>query len=301
MLSPFDPAVQPVHATPDHRVVIVHAVDPLAVRDGIEGEPVLARDALPGWRLAVGDRALAVRVGSELIVTHALTKRPTRGVVAAVAGQVATVTADAQPWDLGFLGSAPAVGATVRILWDADGGTVLGAVGAATAAPSNPVDDHGGGTAAATLNLRPIGYATYRSGQRDTGESTVAQGYYPGWAHLGAKSGLWVYGDVWGGVKGRTCTRLRIQIARHSGMGTYAARTAWFWRHTNRTLPTGDPSWVGSVHGGIQIAAGASGTFDLPAAWGTDLAAAGGGVGIRHDGSADYMGLTGGTLTATFA
>lgn len=302
MLSPYDPSVQAPHQPPEWREVIVHSLDPLTVRDGIEGEPVQARDALPGWRLAVGDRALVQRMGAALFVTHALTRRPTRGAVVSVSGQVAVVNAGGTLWDLGFIGPAPAAGAPVRILWDGDGGTVLGVVGSATPAPDKPVDQHSSDGQPTTINARPIGWATYRGGSRDTSEQTVAQGYYPGYGHFGAKSGIWVYGDVWGGAKGKTCSRLQIQIARHSGMGDGAARTAWFNLHTNRTLPSGNPSWRGNPWGGIQIAAGASGTFDLPADWGDQLATHGGGVGIRYDGTTDYMGLlpSGGTLTARY-
>ena len=136
-----------------------------------------------------------------------------------VSGQVAVVNAGGSLWDLGFIGAPPAAGATVRILWDGDGGTALGVVGNATPAPDKPVDQPGAGGDPVTINARPIGWATYRGGSRDTSEQTVAQGYYPGYAHFGTKSGIWVYGDVWGGAKGKTCSRLQIQIARHAGMG----------------------------------------------------------------------------------
>ena len=307
MLSPFDPAVQPGHATPDHRVVIVQGLDPLTVRDGVEGEPVQARDALPGWRLAVGDRALAQRMGSELFVTHALTKRPTRGAVVSVSDQVAVVNAGGQLWDLGFVGAAPAAGAQVRILWDGDGGTILGVVGSATPAPDRPVDQPGAGGQGATINARPIGWATYRGGARDTSEPGVSQGFYPGYGHFGAKSGLWVYGDIWGGVTGRTCTRLQIALTRTSGVGTYAPQPVHAFLHPHTQLP-GNPTWVSQEYTGISIAAGSSATFELPAWWGTNIAnGSAKGVGISYGGSDHYMRLEGaningsGTLTAQYA
>lgn len=306
MSSIFDPAIQPAHTTPDDRAAIVETLSPLTVREA-GGEPVPAASGLVNWRLAVGDKVLTRRIGRELVVIACRSPRPTRGAVVSVAGGIATVNAEESLWDLSFVGDAPTIGAQVRILWDADGGTVLGPVGSATAAPNQPTDPPATGGQPITLDLRPTGWGTYRAGSAMPDEADrVAQGYWPGWAHLGAKSGLWVYGDVWGGIRGRTCQSLSITLARMPGIGVTAARPAHLRLHNHLHLP-GNPAWVSDEFAGISIAAGAHGTFTLPAWWGTSIAdGSAAGVGITYDGSNDYMALHGpdvqgsGTLHGTW-
>lgn len=308
MLSPYDPALALERRQTDWRECVVHTADPLTVRDGA-GDPVRARMGIPGWQPAQGDRVVVQRLGAELVVSEVLTVRPPRGTVVAASAGIATVSAGGRVWDLAYLGTTPpAVGATVRILWDSDGGTVLGTITTNTPAPDVPPVDWDVPAAGVTLDLRPTDWASYRGGSRDDASATglVRQGYWTGYAAMGAYSGLWVYGDVLGGVQGRTCTGLTVDLSRAAGIGASAARPVHLWLHNHRTIPA-TPTYLGAEHTGVSIAAGTSGTYPLPAEWGTQLAAGtAAGIGIQYTGETDYMGLHGpdvagsGTLHGTW-
>lgn len=305
----WHPAVLPPEVSRLLRDVRIYSVSPLTVVEG-QGDPVRAVNGLPHWQHATGDRVTAARMGgnadgsglgSDLLIVASRATRPTRGTVTASTADTVTVTMGGASWVLSRAAAyAPTVGDTVKVLWDADGGTVLGKVAAATPAPGEVVIGPGTGSSTIQLELDPIAAGTYRSGSLRTDGDTPGRLYQGHWTNGSAvdNSGLWIHGDVWGSTAGKSCSDLRVKVKRYAGIGTNAARPVHLRLHKHTALPTGAPEFVGAEWAGLSLPTGGSDWAILDAAtaaaWGALLSSGGAySVGVTYAGTTDYAAFYG--------
>lgn len=222
-----------------------------------------------------------------------LQPRPKTGTVSAVPSSSPTisVTAGGVTYAAEFIGTY-AVGDKVHLDWGAGRPRVVGkvtttAAGGVITAPSSPVAAVTTGTASAAARRSgtlwgPGGWESWAGG----GEH-VYQGNYGS----GPLSGAWFYGSAFSSINdGRTITAVRFRTGRRRPVGASNDPVVFhFYAHTNSSRPAGDVSRAAGPFD-VTIRPGeAPRWLNLPASWGS-IIAAGGGIAVYGDG---YAGMEG--------
>lgn len=125
-------------------------------------------------------------------------------------------------------------------------------------------------TTAGTLVQAATGSGNYSSqGFWDPETLRLKQGDHG----YGNRTGLWVYPSMTAALAGKTVTRVRIDVTRAIGTGDYGPVQLHLWLHNHATIPTVAPTItdgpIDPIGGTLSVEA--SGTFDLPVAWGTAI------------------------------
>lgn len=117
----------------------------------------------------------------------------------------------------------------------------------------------------------------------------VYQGAYSSSVSLGYFRGCYFYGNAFGSLVGKRCTRLRIRLSRKGSGGIAGAESIYLAPHAHASRPSGSPIWRASARNVGSLAWGDSGTFDLPVSWGQALIdGTVKGFGHLRDSSSDY-------------
>lgn len=193
---------------------------------------------------------------------------------------------------------APATGDIVEVVRrDANSFLVLGAVRTSNATTVDITD-----SLAMAWNVLPAYVEPAASGTKtvncadthscrggDWERDDVYQGAYGGSTQYGYWRGAYFYGNAFGSLVGKRCTRLRIYISRKSEGGIAGAENVWIAPHAHASRPSGSPVWKASATKVGTLAWGAEGYFDLPVSWGQGLINGTiKGFGHIKDSTADY-------------
>ena len=306
------PAAEQPQGRADAWTMRVSTVSPLTVQEDGGPRPLRVVNGVPDRAHAVGDRVVVRRLPGApetLIVTEALEPRPQFGTVTSVnaAQKQATVAAAGKSWVVQY-GAAPAMNDRVAILWGAEGGVVVAVVSTATAPPpdgATPIPSTPPGESIVQA-FGAAATASYRSGARRTDTSEVRQGH---WTEGSTQdnTGLIVYGDVFGGVRGRTVDRMTVRLYRLTGSGVAGSANAYVYASAPTALPATTPALVGSPVA-VPIVAGGDTTADITSL-GTHFASgAANALAIFYAGTTHYLSLSGptaarpdaGSLTITY-
>ena len=254
-----------------------------------------------GCLFRAGDvvRALITPERTEVLPPVLTEPRPVTGTVAgsASAGYV-PVTTDIGQVSCRYTGTAPALGALVRLDWAGTEPWVWpGAVATATpdplapAAPAAPLAPPGP-PATGTLKAPAVDSAAW-AGHRGTWSTTtrtdLLQGSYRG---FGPYSGAWWYGAQLTALKGRIITRFRLYVpARIPGMGAWSAAAALhLYRHTQASRTSTEPPRAEHLTDVVLPMDAGPHWVDLPTAAGQALVDSGGGIACYGD---PYTGVRG--------
>lgn len=293
----MDELAQALRRTPGVSVAprIVTSVSPLLVDVAGSPRPAVNASSAP---LVVGDVVLTAQSGGVTRVLSSLAGRPGRGTVTAVAAPYATVSVAGVDIDLAYVGTAPTVGATVAIQWDAAGSYITGTLSTATvtqpgeavslAPPPAPAPS---GATSYTLTARAITVCSASGGSWTTWGSYGTTAVQGAWTGTGYKSGFFFYGSVFGGAAGRTCTAATVRLKRGApGLGSSASIPAHLRLHTGATkgaTPPGLTADAESVTSGFGF--GQEATVALPAAWGQKLLdGTAAGIALVYAGTTDH-------------
>jgi hypothetical protein len=117
----------------------------------------------------------------------------------------------------------------------------------------------------------------------------VYQGAYGYSARYGYWRGCYFYGNAFGSLVGKRCTRIRIYISRKSEGGIAGPEGIYLAPHAHASRPGGSPVWRGSARYVGALAWGDGAYFDLPVSWGQGLIDGTiKGVGHLRDNTSDY-------------
>lgn len=252
-----------------------------------------------GYIPTTGDAVRVLMVdGAGVVMGPVITTglRPLTGTVqgAATSGTV-PVTTDAGVLACRYVGTAPAIGALVRLdwqstspwIWPSTAATIPtpdpGTGGGTTPPPPPPV------TTSGTLTVTATDSGSWQVGGTWAWAGTDVYQWRYGSAR--ENRGAWFYGNGPRQLAGATVTRLRLRVGARLRIGDYnAALVAHMYRHTSTSRPTGD---VARVEGptNITLAPGQQPAFvDLPVAWGQALVDTGGGIAIA---GSPYLAMSG--------
>lgn len=208
--------------------------------------------------VAAGDTVLVALtrgpVGqSSAVVLGRLTDapRPTVGKIREVIGAKCTVTTDSGDVTADFIGSAPAVGARVRLLWQGAACTVIGTVGVSVAAASVDagVGAPGQSTQAAQSGssvLRATGSGSWTvSGTRWTTAVTQGTGY-----GLTNVHGGWGYGSPLAALSGAKVKSATLTITGRTSAGVFSSPSVFHLSAHSQTDLTDRPE---TAYGGWDI------------------------------------------------
>lgn len=292
-----------LRATP----AVVETVSPLTVT--IDGATTPAVSWLPNWEHLATDRVLILRGRGRVEIVGTLATRPTSAIVGSVGSGLATVTDGSGRTISGlpYVGTAPAVGATVGIVWGSDGGFIAGilsttapgtAPGTESPTDPNPPDlpnaiQSGTATAAATWS------ATARSGSwradGNTAPRYVMQGHWTS-GSTADNSGFWGYGRGLA-VAGATAAGLgTIRLTRDSATGMSTAANIYLTLHGAHDKPGSPPALISGpvLVGTLRHGQVSDPPFALPSGWAQALLdGTAGGVGLSYAGTAHYAALAG--------
>lgn len=256
-----------------------------------------------GYIPTVGDAVKVLMVDGTAVVHSPVvtTQRPLTGTVAGTPS-AGTVPVDTTGGTLlcRFVGTAPAVGALVRLDWQATSPWIW-----PNAAASTPEGPGGGGevpipppvTETGTLSVTALDSGSWSvQGWSSFHGTNLTQGTYSGSTYTGA----WFHGSAPGQLAGRTITGFRLRHGARRRMGNYnSPLVLQVWRTTNSTRPPGDTN---RVEGPATFTLGPNqpaGWVDLPPAWGAAIVAGGGlaiaggayggVVGIGEDGASGQL------------
>jgi len=226
-----------------------------------------------GYLPETGEQVLVWFVDGAPYVMGPSTPRPHSGTVATVASGLVTVNTPVGVTDpLPYVGSAPAVGAAVRIIWGNGGGivfTATPATGIPTPPPPPPVT-----TKRHTDTFNAIGAGTWNTGGGDSATSYFNSEV---WAS-NTTIGFWFYGTKVPDTipAGAKIERVQLYIAARQIFGGAPV----FTTH-NRAGAPGI-----SLSGGSAIGVSNYQWIDLPVSFGNALRRGGGayGIGTRHGG-----------------
>lgn len=102
--------------------------------------------------------------------------------------------------------------------------------------------------------------------------------------------GLFFYGSAADALRGRTVTRIRIQLSRRNDGGSAGPVPVYIAPHIHPTRPASEPVFTARATQVGTLPRAGSGTFDLPVGWGQALAnGTVKGFGTAYDGTADYL------------
>lgn len=225
-----------------------------------------------GYLPAVGESVLVWFVDGIPYVMGPASPRPHLGTVTAVAsGLVTLTTAAGVVGPIPYSGSAPQVGASMRIMWH--GGPLALQATPAGGIP-DPVPPVGGGATTRVDTFVPIAAGTWNTGGGDSATSYFNNEV---WAS-NTTIGFWFYGtkapDTIPGSAFIQRVQLYISARQISGSAPV------FTIHDNPNAP-GD-----SLAGGVAIGVANGAWIDLPLAFGNALRRGNGayGIGTRHGG-----------------
>lgn len=219
--------------------------------------------------------------------------------IVSISGRVARV--EGIPGDVAMLRHVTSANSTdLALVACSDGQAWLVGVLGTVAPPPPPPQPEDGATPAPApvievVTLRPTVSGTWRGSGWRSDTSDLYQG---DWTGRGLNRG----GAWWGPLPSRIRSgSVLLRRRRAAGMGAAATPTLTLLAGTSR--PSGAPTVLAS-QAGPALAAGASTTWDLPAAWVAQMASgAAGGIGCQIDSAAPYMALAvsdaGMTLTLT--
>lgn len=106
-----------------------------------------------------------------------------------------------------------------------------------------------------------------RSGKWERDE--IYQGaYVPSYGYW---RGCYFYGNAFGSLVGKRCTRIRIFVSRRSEGGVAGPEDIYIAPHAHATRPSGSPVWKAGATRVGSLSWGAEGWFDLPVSWGQGL------------------------------
>lgn len=228
--------------------------------------------ALTGYLPAVAESVLVMFIDGQPFVMGPAGPRPHRGTVASVAsGLVMLNTAAGEVGPAPYVGSAPAVGADVRIFWN--GGPVV-----FTATPpegiETPPNPGAGSTTRVVNTFRAIGTGTWNTGGGDSATSYFNEEV---WAS-NTTIGFWFYGTKIPDTIPASAKIERVQL--YLSARQIQGDAPRFTVH-NRAKAPGT-----SLSGGTQVGARNRSYVDLPVSFGNALRRGGGsyGIGTRHGG-----------------
>jgi hypothetical protein len=219
--------------------------------------------------------------------------RPLTGTVqgAASAGTV-PVTTTAGVLRCRYVGTAPAIGALVRLDWQSTSPWIWPS---AAASVPPPVTGGGGGApppppaqTAGTLTVTAINSGSWQVGGTWAWAGTDV--YQWRYGSNRENRGAWFYGHAAAQLAGATITGARIRLGARLRIGSFnAAQVLHLYRHANASRPGGDVTRVAGPHD-ITLAPGAGPQWvDIPVAWGQDLVS-GGGIALA---GSPYVGIAG--------
>ncbi|MFE7624619.1 hypothetical protein [Streptomyces sp. NPDC057509] len=245
---------------------------------------------------------VAVRTGARPVVVWRLGDDPgdesadeIREIAADVAGDMIPVSA--YTWGTGA--PAGAGWQEVTTLWtraDANGtGQLYAQVATAVPSPDPPAT-----RPPKTVAVTATDSGSWRNGRPDEYASVPMQG---DWTGGGARRGGWFYGSkIATACAGKTVASMTVAFSRKTGSGVNGKRPLHLYLHGYTAPPSGQLSLGDGPEELLRLSVGAKGTATLPAAWRTALASGSArGLAIYTTGSADYMGVTGGTITIKFS
>jgi hypothetical protein len=225
-------------------------------------------------RPVVNDPVAVLALDQLLLMLGPTSTPPPRGTVVTAAGGIATLTTDVGTVSATYSGTAPAVGALVKLAWS-DGAHILGVLtGTLTPPPVDLTDADGGGTPHTDT------FTAVDAGTFQTGRWFQAQP----WAVDGAV-GAWFYGTkVFDTLQGADVSRIQIYlpIVRHLsgapmfGVHAYPGKASDPVVQSATAVPVGDSDW-----------------YDLPVSLGRFLANNVGGIGLDGGGSTKFASLAG--------
>lgn len=306
-----DPVVRLAEAVKDaardaprfERAVLAAANPAAIVGDDVQSVtlPVL----YPALSFAAGDQVQIVRQGTSALITGMFTppRHPgVTGTILSVSGTTVNVSTAVGPLSARIqTGYTPAVGHIAVCNWspwpDENGnwdGVVTGQV--ATTPPktagnaTGTSSDQGKTTpvkARGLLSPRPVDAATWQGGRwrsvRDV-DGDLIQGFIA----YAPNSAYAFYGSQFAAGRGATATKAEIFLSTRPGIYT-GSRTTRLVLHSSQRRPSGQPA---TTHSGatITLAAGVSGWYTIPVAWGQALMdGTARGVGAVSSSSSDYI------------
>ncbi|MHA7132532.1 hypothetical protein [Oerskovia turbata] len=249
-----------------------------------------------GYIPTAGDPVKVLMVDGEAVVLGPVIRdglRPLTGTVTGAA-TTGTVPVDTATGVLAcrYVGTAPSIGALVRLDWQSTSPWIWPS---AAATVPTPAPDPGGSTPppppATTTGTLTV--AALDSGSWQVGGTWAWAGtdvYQWRYGSNRENRGAWFYGNAAGQLAGATITGARIRLGARLRIGSYnAAQALHLYRHTNPSRPGGDVARVAGPHD-VTLAPGAGPQWvDIPAAWGQDLIT-GGGIAVA---GSPYVGITG--------
>ncbi|MBD7949583.1 hypothetical protein [Oerskovia rustica] len=249
-----------------------------------------------GFIPTAGDAVRVLLVDGEASVLGPVIRdglRPLTGTVtgAATSGTVSVDTA-AGVLACRYVGTAPSIGALVRLDWQSTSPWIWPSTAATVPAP----DPGGGGSSPQPPPVSASGTLTVTaidSGSWQVGGSWAYMGTdVVQWRYGSAREnrGAWFYGAAASQLAGATITGARIRLGARLRIGSYnAAQTLHLHRHTNASRPGGDVTRVAGPYD-LALAPNIGPQWvDIPTAWGQDLIS-GGGIAVV---GSPYVGIAG--------
>ncbi|MGC4946166.1 hypothetical protein ACLQ2N_08165 [Streptomyces sp. DT224] len=167
-------------------------------------------------------------------------------------------------------------------------------------APTDTSPDAPAGRAPNPVTVTATDSGSWRNQRQDEYASTPMQG---DWTGGGNRRGGWFYDTkIADACAGKTVAGMRVTFTRKRGSGVNGKRPLHLYLHGYTSPPSGQLSLGTGPEELLSLSVGAEGTASLPASWCTALAAGTArGLAIYSTGSADYMGVTGGSIKITFS
>ncbi|MER7967792.1 hypothetical protein ABTX35_02045 [Streptomyces sp. NPDC096080] len=252
---------------------------------------------------AAGD-VVAVRRGAVPVVLWRLGEDPADASAATVRAIAEDAASDLQvvrsvTWGTGApAGTGWQAGTTVHARKNPLNGKVELYVQLATSSDPSPPDPSVRPPSAVTVTATASG--SWRNGSPDDYAASPVQG---DWTGGGARRGAWFYGaKIAAACAGKTVKAMTVSFTRKTGSGVNGKRPLHLYLHGYQTPPSGQLTLGSGPEELLSLSVGAKGSAALPAAWRTALASGSArGLAIYTTGSADYMAVTGGTLTISFS
>jgi hypothetical protein len=150
------------------------------------------------------------------------------------------------------------------------------------------------------VTISPTASGSWRSGRPDDYASYPMQG---DWTGGGNRRGGWFYGTkIAEACAGKSVAKMTVSFTRRRGSGANSQRPLHLYLHGYTSPPSGQLNLGDGPEDLLRLSVGAKGTATLPSAWRTALASGSArGLAIYASGSADYMAVSGGSITITFS
>ncbi|PZH18754.1 hypothetical protein C1I97_03385 [Streptomyces sp. NTH33] len=150
------------------------------------------------------------------------------------------------------------------------------------------------------VTISPTSSGSWRGGRPDDYADFPMQG---DWTGRGNRRGGWFYGTrIADACAGKTVRSMAVAFTRRRGSGVNSKRPLHVYLHGYTSPPSGQLSLGAGPEDLLRLSVGAKGTATLPAAWRAALASGSArGLAIYASGRADYMAVSGGSITITFS